>query len=95
MTALLNLIPLALGLSALWAIWKRKWPLLAALLVAFLVYAVLQPSYLPKGEVQRTSVPTFSASDAQIEDRNSKPVPLDEKERRREEAIRNGLPFTK
>ncbi|THU02593.1 hypothetical protein E9531_07940 [Lampropedia puyangensis] len=93
MTGLLNLVTLICALVALWSIWKRQWKLLIAVCIAFAIYTVLQPSYLPKGSVPRSEVPPFPPKEAQIEDRNSRPVPIEERARQRDESIQNGLPF--
>ena len=57
------------------------------------VYAVVQPSYLPKGTVERSPVPAFTPSDAPIEDRNRKPTPIEERDQRMQEAEHKGLDF--
>lgn len=60
---------------------------------ALVLYIIFQPSYFPKGEIVRTPLPEFEASSMDIQDRNSKPVPLEEKDEAMAEKIRNGLEF--
>jgi hypothetical protein len=95
MVLLLNLLPMALlavGLGAAWY-WRKWW--LAVLTVAlWLVYAMAQPSYLPKGQMERAEVPALPAhSDAPLQDRQPKPDPLSERDQRMREAVQNGLDF--
>lgn len=58
-----------------------------------LLYFQAQPSYLPKGEITRSPPPVFGASNAQIEDRNRKPMPGDERDQRMRDAVQQGLDF--
>lgn len=95
MTLLLNLLPWLIGLLGFGLAWQRKQVWIAAATVAFLaVYFMVQPSYLPKGEITRTPLPAFTASDANIEDRVSKPMPPDERDQRRRESVQQGLDFS-
>lgn len=94
MTLLINLIPLliaALGLGLSWK-FKKLWVAGATLVVVFL-YFQAQPSYLPKGEITRSAPPVFTELDARIEDRNSKPMPGNERDQRMRDAVKNGLDF--
>lgn len=95
MIAALNLIPLALLVLAAWAVWKKSRTGLIGVVLLAAVYAVVQPSYLPKGAVERSPVPAFTPSDAAIEDRNRKPTPIEERDQRMQDAVRNGLDFKK
>ena len=96
MVLLLNLLPLgllAVGLGAAW-FWRKGWLALVTVVVC-LVYAVAQPSYLPKGEVVRAPLPQPEASDAPLQDRQPRPDPLAERDTRMREAVQNGLDFKK
>ena len=57
MIAALNLIPLALLALAAWSVWKKSRAGLIGVVLLAAVYAVVQPSYLPKGTVERSPVP--------------------------------------
>lgn len=94
MILLLNLLPyLVVAAGLLLGIKLRKvWIFLAALALAA-IYNMAQPSYAPKGTVQRSQVPAFTESNASIEDRNSKPVPGDVRDQRMRDAVHNGLDF--
>jgi len=94
MILLLNLLPyLVVAAGLLLGIKLRKvWIFLAALALAT-IYNMAQPSYAPKGTVQRSQVPAFTESSASIEDRNSKPVPGDVRDQRMRDAVHNGLDF--
>lgn len=94
MILLLNLLPyLVVAAGLLLGIKLRKvWIFLAALALAA-IYNMAQPSYAPKGTVQRSQVPAFTESSANIEDRNSKPVPGDVRDQRMRDAVHNGLDF--
>lgn len=94
MILLLNILPWLLALAGAVLSFKlrRLWVLLATV-VLLAVYLAAQPSYTPKGTVQRSAVPAFSESDATIEDRNSKPVSGEERDRRMKEAVQKGLDF--
>ncbi|MDI9853860.1 hypothetical protein [Comamonas sp. 17RB] len=94
MILLLNLLPyLVVAAGLLLGIKLRKvWIFLAALALAA-IYNMAQPSYAPKGTVQRSQVPAFTESSASIEDRNSKPVPGDVRDQRMRDAVHNGLDF--
>ena len=93
MIAALNLIPLALLALAAWSVSKKSRAGLIGVVLLAAVYAVVQPSYLPKGTVERSPVPAFTPSDAPIEDRNRKPTPIEERDQRMQEAVRKGLDF--
>ena len=56
------------------------------------LYAQLQPSYAPKGTVQRSTLPDFEAVDAPISDRLSKPMSNDERDERMKKSVTEGLP---
>lgn len=96
MTLLINLIPLLIAAIGFGLSWKLRslWAALATIAVLFL-YFQAQPSYMPKGEVTRSEPPVFVESDAPIEDRNLKPMPGEERDARRREAVQQGLDFKK
>lgn len=98
MVALINLLPVAVLLAGLWLAWRlratpHKAATVAVLTVGLLVlYAQLQPSYAPKGTVQRSTLPDFEAVDAPISDRLSKPMSNDERDERMKKSVTEGLP---
>ena len=61
----------------------------AALLI---LLQMAQPSYLPKGDIQRSELPAFEPSKAQIEDRNRKPVDSEIRDARQKEQYELGSP---
>lgn len=70
--------------------------LLAPFLVLALFWAVymkLQPSYLPKGEIKRNSVPTFEQKDYEVKDLQPKPMKGEDRDERRKELYKEKLPF--
>lgn len=71
---------------------KKLWPIAAAASLTFL-YTFFQPSYMPKGTIQRAEIPAFEQSDAQIEDRSLKPQGGSVYDAKREQKIIDGLPF--
>lgn len=95
MIAALNLIPLVLLIAAGWAVFKRNRIALAAVALLAVVYVVAQPSYLPKGTVERSPVPPLAPSEAAIQDRTRQPDTLQERDQRMQEAVSNGLDFKK
>ncbi len=62
-------------------------------LIVLVLYMKAQPSYLPKGDIQRTNVPEFSESIAIIEDRNRKPATQEETRKMREDQYKKGLQY--
>jgi len=78
MTILLNLIPLCLFIAAV-VYWRWAKDFKGAVVGFFgfmLLYMMLQPSYLPKGRIDRIGVPDFEHSDAEMQDRIRKSEPL-------------------
>lgn len=96
MIVLLNLlVVLVVGfLVFLSAHTKKFWPIVLIPVFIF-IYMNVQPSYLPKGEVKRSDVPVFEQSEAEIEDRNRKPQDGALYDEKRNESIKEGLPFLK
>lgn len=75
---LLNLIPglLFAGFLAVLAAWyweriseRTTAVLMVVLLVLGLIGSMIQPSYMPKGEVPRASVPQFESRDSEVTNR--------------------------
>ncbi len=93
MIAALNLIPLLLLLLAALAFYKKSRLGLAGIVVLAVLYVVMQPSYLPKGNIERSPVPAFSPSEAHIEDRTRQPSSLEQRDQQMQEAVRKGLDF--
>lgn len=94
MTILLNLIVPTALFVCIWMFWKtRKAYWLIVIGVFIFLYAKVQPSYMPKGRIQRSAVPEFSAPKGEIQDRNRKAVPSEIRNAEQQEAYRRGLPF--
>lgn len=94
MTLLINLIPLLIAAIGFGLSWKlRKLWVAAVTAVTLFLYFQAQPSYMPKGQVTRSEPPTFTESEARIEDRNSKPMSGDERDQRMRDAVKQGLDF--
>ncbi|MGY1488584.1 hypothetical protein ACW4YW_04140 [Methylobacillus pratensis] len=95
MIGLLNILPLFIVVATITAMIRLKQKKVSFFLggSALVFYIIFQPSYFPKGEVVRAPLPEFEASSMDIQDRNKKPVPLDEKDKVMAEKIRNGLEF--
>jgi hypothetical protein len=85
---------LMLGLVYGWWKTKRTWFFLALVAVVVL-YPMLQPSYMPKGEIKRTPVPGFLPSDAPIEARNREAETTEQRDARMKQTVEDGLPFIK
>jgi hypothetical protein len=74
MVLLLNLIPwiILFGGGYLTYRYRKVWVFAATVVLLFL-YFKAQPSYLPKGDIQRATIPEFTVpKTAEIEDRNRK-----------------------
>ena len=94
MIILLNLLPyLAAALGAFIAFKLRKVWILLATIAALIIYMKAQPSYMPKGQVERAPVPAMEQTEASIEDRASRPDSLSQRDQRIKEAVRGGLDF--
>lgn len=72
---------------------KRKVQVFLLSVLVLIIYMKAQPSYLPKGDISRTSVPSFEASNAPIEDRNRKPVPSEVRQAEQERMYKEGPVF--
>lgn len=97
MVVLLNILPILVLIATFGIAFFSKskkvkvWAIISA--AAFLLlYSMVQPSYLPKGEITRTAVPDFSPSSGEIQDRNRKPEPSETRQARQEQAYRDGFP---
>lgn len=88
----LLVIGFVVGSTALAAKLKKLWPLIVMCIV-MVVYTIVQPSYLPKGEVKRSVVPEFDKSESEIVDRSLKAKSGEEYDQKRNELIKEGLPF--
>jgi hypothetical protein len=96
MVLALNLLVLLVCVGLAFAWWKtRKHWLLGVLITFLIIYPKVQPSYMPKGDIQRTEVPGFNPSKAEIQDNNRKPVSSEIRNERQKEEYRNGLDFLK
>jgi hypothetical protein len=52
-----------------------------------IAFGAVNPSYVPKTEIQRTELPPIATSNAEIQDRLAKPDTLDERDARLNEKI--------
>lgn len=98
MVILLNLIPWVIFLSGAVLFWtsksdKTKVFALVGTVVLLGLYVKVQPSYIPKGDIQRTEAPKFASPEGVIKDRSPKASPLEDSRSQREEKYKNGLPF--
>ena len=59
----------------------------------FGLYLQLQPSYGVKGEIRRSAVPQFEQKEFEVKDIQSKPMSGEDRDRRRQEAYKEPLPF--
>jgi len=75
--------------------WEDQIRIVATVLVFQFVYAMAQPSYMPKGKIVRSDIPVFEQTDAVIEDRNKSPTTGDVYDAMLESKIAEGLPFDK
>lgn len=93
MVLALNLLCFVVVVGLVFTWWKTKkhWLLLVLLLFG-LVYPKILPS-LPKGEVKRSAVPSFNVPTGEIEDRNRKPIPLEQRREEQAQSYKDGLPF--
>lgn len=94
MVLFLNLlVPIFLAVVGL-IFWKSKnWKVLIAIPVFFIIYTAAQPSYLPKGDIQRSAIPEFTPSKAEIVDNLRKPVPSEVRNAEQERKYKEGLVF--
>lgn len=64
-------------------------------LLALIAWRAAQPSYLPKGSISRTELPEFTPAKGEVVDKQSKPVPGSERDKKRAEQLKEPLPFIK
>ena len=95
-----NTLPfIVFAIAAGVVLWARSvtvtcWTVAIAATFLFL-YPKVQPSYLPKGDIQRSELPAFEPSKAEIEDRNRKPVDPEVRDARQKEQYELGSPALK
>ena len=94
MAVLITLVVIAMvvGAFALALKLRKAWPLVTATAL-LVIYMFVQPSYLPKGEVKRSVIPEFDKSESEIVDRSLKAKSGEEYDQKRNEMIKEGLPF--
>lgn len=69
MVLLLNYLPWLIFIAALIALYKKwAWAGIGLLIVLILI-TLAQPSYLPKGQPQRTQLEQFEAEELEMQDR--------------------------
>lgn len=74
MVLILNLLALALLLWGLaLSIWLKKWWPVVAVLVVELMLVFVQPSYTPRGTVEKSSVMEFEEKELAMEERLKEP----------------------
>lgn len=97
MVLLINLIPWVIVLvGGYLAYRKRKLWIVAATIAALFLYMKAQPSYMPKGDIQRSAIPEFAVpANAEIEDRNRKSQDRMEVRKQQEDQYREGPAFLK
>lgn len=94
MVLLLNLLSFVVCMGLAWGWWKTKKTWFLIVMVIFLIiYPQVQPSYMPKGTVTRTSVPSFDTPSGEIKDNNRKPVPSEVRNAAQEQQYKDGLPW--
>ena len=97
MVVLINLFPWFVAVCCIVGAVKVKsikWKLaIAVFFMAFaVIYPKVQPSYMPKGKIERSQIQYAEPSDAVVEDRNRKPVPSEERQAKQDEEYRKGAP---
>ena len=96
---LINLVPLfilIIGAFFTYRNYNRKKSVVIPGLLTLAIlalYTQIQPSYMPKGEVVRSTVPAFEEKSIPVQDRLSKPVPGEERDEKRHQAYEDGLIF--
>lgn len=100
MILLLNLIPLAILLLAAYIFYvqktlKSRCVVVIVTVLCLYVYMAARPSYLPKGEIQRTAVPAFEYKELAPKDLQKKPLSVEEREAMQQEEYEKPLPFLK
>jgi len=103
MVGLINLMPLILatvGLIWIYRGWKKGGDFVidvvlrvVATVGIILLYQHFQPSYLPKGEINRTEVVQEEVVNEPIADKLLKPMPAEERDARRKEQYKEKIEF--
>lgn len=102
MIAALNLLPVLILFCGLyWGYlgWKKSKTVKPVVIRVFCtlillhLYFQVQPSYMPKGEVKRTAIPTFEQKEVSVKDVQPKPMSGEERDQRRKELYEEPLPF--
>lgn len=94
MVILLNLVPLALILLGGYLGYLRKWKSVAVATLVLVVYTVAQPSYVPKGVVERTYLPPMEQSKhSEIRNNLRSPVNGVERDKAMKEKLQDGVKF--
>lgn len=94
MIVLLNILPFAVLFTSIWLMYKKKRPIFGVIGFLFcILYAMFQPSYMPKGVVARTPVVEFKQKELEVEDRLLRPKSEEEYDAEREEKYKTGLQF--
>lgn len=94
MVLLLNLLfPLTMVLlGASYFKWKKNW-IISVMAIALILYSMVQPSYMPKGKVERTELLPFEHKELEVQDRLLSSTSGQEMDERRNQMIQDGLPF--
>lgn len=94
MIVLLNILPWVVVFLAIAASvsLKKVWP---SVIGAFFltIYIFAQPSYFPKGEINRSDVPAFEQKEVVLHNRVLSPKRGEDYDGVRESKIKEGLPF--
>lgn len=94
-TSLIPWIILAIGSGLIFTAKSRKMQVIfvCCTIVTIGVYSKMLPSYVYKGDIERSAVPEFSTSRAEIQDRNRKPVPQEVVRQKQYEQYKQGLNY--
>lgn len=96
MVLFLNMFVFFVIMALFYAWWKTKKHRYLAFAVLFLiVYPQIQPSYMPKGIVERKQIPSIEGSKLEIEDRNRKPITSEIRNSAQNDEYKKGLEFIK
>lgn len=66
----------------------------AGVVIVF-IYTFVQPSYMPKGIVERVALPEFEVKELELQDRLRKAIPGSERDAAREQKIIDGMEWYK
>lgn len=95
MALLLNIMVPVLILLGAFISWKAKnWKPVAISLMVGVVYSLwVQPGYGPRNQIERTRPSAFEQSKEEIQNRQLSPVSGEERDMKRNQSIKEGLPF--